>query len=267
MLFNIPRIYTLSSGSSGNCAFVSSGAVSLLIDAGISMRATNSALRSIGGSLGDISAIFITHEHSDHIKGLPMMTSKFPDIPVYVPAGSIPYLPADIDRASVRPVRSGDCVLIGDIAVTAFGTPHDSADSVGYTFTLTGRKFGLATDMGLPTKQVADALTGCERVIIEANYDRSMLEEGPYPYYLKQRIKSKGGHLENSECARMISYLALNGTTHFMLAHLSEANNTPEAALFAVRSFLDENNIKADVSAAARHGISCLIDESLQQSG
>lgn len=264
MITNGPRIYTLSSGSSGNCAFVSSGTVSVLIDAGISMRSIDRELKTIGSSLADICAIFITHEHSDHIKGLPMITAKYPDIPIYVPAGSIPYLPDEVARSSVRPIRGGEPVDLGDIVLNPFATPHDSADSVGYSFTVNGRRFGLATDMGLPTKQVAQALSGCERIIIEANYDQNMLDYGPYPPYLKRRIMSSGGHLENVDCAKMISYLAIEGgTTHFLLAHLSETNNTPERALEVIGGYLGKNNIQVSVEAAARHNVSCLIDEAI----
>ena len=169
-------ICTLSSGSSGNCIFVSSGNTHLLIDAGISMKATEKHLQTLGRSLCDINAVFVTHEHSDHIKGLEMI-SKHHHIPIYAPSGCIAHLPASIESELIRQTSNQGCkITVGDIEIISFPTPHDSAASVGYTFEIEGRKFGIATDMGIPTKNVAEALLGCESVIIEANYEKKMLE-------------------------------------------------------------------------------------------
>ena len=260
MLWTGPEIYTIASGSSGNCVFVSSGDTSLLVDAGVSMRVISKALAELGSDLSQIDALLVTHEHSDHIKALPMLASHY-GFPIYMPSGCLHGLPADMDRSSVRPMPNGGFTLnVGDIKVTAFPTPHDSIASVGYVFEMCGRRFGLATDMGMPTKNVAEALCGCESVIIEANYEKTMLENGPYPDFLKQRIASNRGHLENTDCAKMIAYLALEGSTgSFMLAHLSDKNNTPERALETVKNYLADKDISVDIKVAARSGISKLV--------
>ena len=260
MLWTGPEIYTLASGSSGNCVFVRSGAASLLVDAGISMRSIDKALCTLGGALAGIDALLVTHEHSDHIKALPMIASHY-GIPIYMPAGCLHGLPVDMDRSNVRPMpNDGFSLEVGDIKVTAFPTPHDSIASVGYVFDICGRRFGLATDMGMPTKNVAEALCGCESVIIEANYEKTMLENGPYPDYLKRRIASNRGHLENTDCAKMIAYLALEGKTDsFMLAHLSDKNNTPQQALDTVRGYLSDKNISVNISVASRYGVTRLV--------
>lgn len=257
---NNPVICTLSSGSSGNCVYVSSGETSLLIDAGISMKATEMRLNALGSSLENISAVLVTHEHSDHIKGLEMI-SKYYKIPIYAPSECVRYFPEKIDRSLVCPMdNSGYELLFGNIFVKAFPTPHDSAASVGYVIEIEGRKFGLATDMGMPTTNVAKALLGCESIIIEANYERQMLENGPYPYFLKQRVASSTGHLENTDCARMIAYLALEGgTKSFLLAHLSKTNNTPERALESVGGYLASKNISVNLLVAGRNELSYLV--------
>ena len=262
MLFKGPKIYTLSSGSSGNSVFVSSGETCILADAGISMKATEKALAELGCSLNDIDAVIITHEHSDHIKGLEMISCHY-GIPIYIPNGCVYALSPLIDRSLIHPIPGGNFeIKIGDIGITSFPTPHDSASSVGYVFDIQGRRFGLATDIGYPTKQIADALCGCEKIIIEANYDRDMLDNGPYPYPLRQRITSNRGHLDNRDSAKLIAYLALEGgTDRFLLAHLSDKNNTPECALGTVLAYLEKNNIRTSVEVASRKGITCLVDQ------
>ena len=256
-----PKIYTLSSGSSGNCVFVSSGSTSILVDVGISERATQKLLCEIGSSLDSIDAIFITHEHTDHIKGLEVIL-KHRNIPVYLPLGCLDFLPCGIDRSGLHGMdNSGFSMSVGDIGVEAFKTPHDSAASVGYTFTIGERKFGVATDMGYVTSQVAEALCGCEKIIIEANYEKSMLENGPYSKFLKERIVSSKGHLENSECAKIIAYLSLEGGADtFLLAHLSEQNNSPSCALETIGRYLKDHQINARLLVASRNSPSLLVN-------
>lgn len=249
---NLTQIWTLSSGSSGNCCWVKHGKCEFLIDAGISRRAISNALRSLGSDLSNISAVFVTHEHSDHVKGLPMLT-KYEHILVH----------AATETANALGGVAPDCIvshnplfsveLSREVKVESFVTPHDSRSSVGYVVTAGDRKFALATDMGMCAKSVADALTGCEGVILEANYDAEMLKKGPYPLYLQERIASRWGHLDNRESAKMAAYLALHGTRRVLLAHLSEENNTPEKALEEVSGYLSAHKIPLDVEVAHRH--------------
>ncbi len=256
-----PKIYTLSSGSSGNCVYVSSGDTSLLVDAGVSARATERLLCEVGSSLDKIDAILITHEHTDHIKGLEVI-QKRRRIPVYMPESCVRYLSPEIDRSLIFGMSDGGFSLrIKDIEITAFATPHDSAASVGYTFKIGERKFGVATDIGHVTENIVRSLCGCEKIVIEANYEKSMLENGPYPMYLKKRINSSDGHLENTECAKIIAYLVLEGGTDtFLLAHLSAHNNTPDRALKTVKKYLSDRHISTRVLVANRNSPSLLVN-------
>lgn len=246
------EIWTLSSGSSGNCCWVKHGKCEFLIDAGISRRAISTALRSLGSDLSNISAVFVTHEHSDHVKGLPML-AKYEHLPIHAATETAQRL-SGVDPDCIVPHHPLFSVeLSREVKVESFVTPHDSRASVGYVITAGERRFALATDMGMCAKNVADALSGCEGVILEANYDAQMLKNGPYPIYLQERIASRWGHLENSESAKMAAYLALHGTRRILLAHLSEENNTPAKALDTVSAYLADHNIPLDVEVAARH--------------
>lgn len=249
---SMTQIWTLSSGSSGNCCWIRHKGQEILIDAGISRRAISTALQSLGSNLSNLSAVFVTHEHSDHVKGLPML-AKYEQLPIH----------AVSETASMLKNVNPDCLvshnplytveLAQDFKVESFVTPHDSNASVGYVITAGDSKFAIATDMGMCAKSVADALAGCEGVILEANYDAGMLKNGPYPLYLQERISSRWGHLENRESAKMAAYLALNGTKKVLLAHLSQENNTPELALSTVQDYLNTHRIPLEVAVAERH--------------
>jgi phosphoribosyl 1,2-cyclic phosphodiesterase len=246
------RIYTLFSGSSGNACYVSCGDTEILIDAGKSMKAIKNALCEIGSSLDKISAILITHEHSDHIKGLQMLCKHY-KIPVYAAKGTAEMLINDVPPELINVYCAGDTLDSGDVTVESFETPHDSRMSTGYIISYSGRRFGYATDMGMLSRRIADMLAECEAVVVESNYDLDMLRSGPYPYVLKRRIESNTGHLDNCDCARLVSYLASHSTKKFLLAHLSAENNTPEVALKTVKEYLECKCLSADVSVADSH--------------
>lgn len=245
------KIYTLFSGSSGNSCYVKCGDTEILIDAGKSKKAIETALCGLGTSLSNIKAIFITHEHSDHIAGLKMI-SKYYAIPVYAAKGTAEMLMNDVPDSLINVYDAGNDISIGDIKISSFATPHDSRMSTGYIIEYNGRRFGYATDMGMLSRKIADVLAECEAVVVESNYDLSMLRNGPYPYVLKKRIESDIGHLDNSDCARLVSYIVSHSTKKVLLAHLSAENNTPEIALDAVVCRLRENCLSADVAVADR---------------
>ena len=245
------NICTLFSGSSGNCVYVSSENAKILIDAGKSAKAVCTALESIGVSIEDIDAIFITHEHSDHVSAIKVLTKKY-GMPVHAVVGCARCVSALCDERCNCVIEHDPVytVEIGDLTVSSFRTSHDSECAVGYKITTPdGRTFGVATDTGIVTKGTGNALTGCEAVILECNHDPEMLKNGPYPYYLKERIASRFGHLSNGDCARFAAYLAENGTTHFLLAHLSRENNTPDLALDTVRASVPDEKIKINVAS------------------
>ncbi len=233
-------VYTLFSGSSGNCVYVKNEDTEILIDAGRSCGAIEKSLGALGTSLSRIKAIFVTHEHSDHTQGLEVISKKF-QIPVYMTSPSYD-----------KYVRGGSflqrlaicCTVeyekdIGSLNIRSFPIPHDSAQNVGYVITSGDDTFGIATDIGHPTEEIAENLSKCKRIILESNHDIKMVENGPYPSFLKERILSPTGHLSNDKCAQLCAYLCDRGVVGITLAHLSKENNLPKIAFEAVRCHLD----------------------------
>lgn len=245
------KIYTLFSGSSGNSCYVKCGDTEFLIDAGKSRRAIAKALEEIGTSLCNIKAIVITHEHSDHVAGLKMI-SKYDRIPIYAAKGTAEMLITEVPDDLINVYDAGATLDVGGVKLFSFETPHDSRMSTGYIIEYNGRRFGYATDMGMLSRRIADMLAECEAVIVESNYDLNMLRNGPYPFVLKKRIESNVGHLDNTDCARLVSYIASHKTRKILLAHLSAENNTPAIALKTVTERLERENLCADVCVADR---------------
>ena len=221
----------LFSGSSGNCIYIKYGEEEILIDAGVSYKRICTALDSVGTSIQNIKAILVTHEHSDHVQGIPVL-SKHNNIPIYInrKSASMYELPLDELFSGQAKIKDpGDTITFDGFEVNAFATPHDSAASCGYHFTFSdGTRFALATDMGHITGEIASYLLGCKCAIIESNHDEKMLKNGNYPYALKKRILSDNGHLSNDGCAAFIPKMVDKGAEKIILAHLSKENNTPE---------------------------------------
>ena len=235
----------LASGSRGNCAIVASSTTRILVDVGISCRETFKRMRSLGESPGELSAILITHEHSDHVVGLQRLASKL-NIPVFLTEpthqawnrsmrdeeGKVPELP------KVEHFSSGRSFQIGDIAIKPFTIPHDAADPVGFTFRAEGVRIGYVTDLGYVPVSVRDHLHGCDVLVIESNHDVEMLRGGPYPWSVKQRVMSRVGHLSNDALAEFFTSDYDGGAAYVVLAHLSEQNNHPELARAAAEHAL-----------------------------
>ena len=232
------RIVTFASGSTGNCGLISDGGANILIDAGISMRRTVTALSSLGLTPYDLCGVLITHEHSDHISGLSMLCKHY-NIQIFAPR------PLCYALGSMKPelkvnlniIPENEYFYMDGISVKCFRTPHDSYYSVGYRFEGSST-IAWATDTGSITQPLIDGLEGAELALIEANHDVEMLKYGPYPYPLKKRILSDKGHLSNSDSALLAQHLAKSGTRYIILGHLSRENNTPEAALSTVKEAL-----------------------------
>lgn len=233
---------TLYSGSSGNSTLIRTNGATVLVDMGQSCKKTLTALYSLGVGARDIDAVLITHEHSDHVSGLRTFLKHYP-VRLYGPARSLACLRgSDVIPRSCRvcEVDGGGEIAVGDLSFRAFGTSHDSEACVGYRFDFGGGKSAaVATDLGFVSDAVLDALKGCALVGLEANYDENMLLCGPYPYYLKSRIRSNLGHLSNDDCARTAALLAQSGTDTVVLMHLSRENNLPELAGMACSSALE----------------------------
>ncbi len=231
-----------ASGSGGNCLLLSAEHTNILIDAGISMRRTVQSLADAGLSVCEIDGVLVTHEHSDHVSGLNMLAKKF-DIPVFAPhtvanrlMGAIPAVEKNIH---IIPV--GDKFGVGEMSITAFHTPHDTDESVGYRVEC-GSVFALATDMGTVTDEIRQGIIGADTALIESNHDVDMLRYGPYPFVLKRRILSDRGHLSNADCAVLAAELADAGTRQIILGHLSKQNNTPDTAMKTVAPALEGKN-------------------------
>ena len=257
------RIVTFASGSTGNCCLVSDGGVNVLIDAGISARRIVQGLGVLGLAPQDVCGVLITHEHSDHISGLPVLVKRT-GMRIFAPSelGEVlkrvkPELSESIDYI---PPDGGLCV--GDVRISAFPTPHDASGSFGYR--IEGSEvFAFATDTGHISDELLEGLQGADTVVIEANHDKVMLKNGPYPPFLKQRVLSKHGHLSNDDCAKLACLLADSGTRQIILGHLSQQNNTPEAAETAVSEALSGRNVKI-YTAPANKLLEVLIGDGVQ---
>ena len=257
------RIVTFASGSTGNCCLVSDGGVNVLIDAGISARRIVQGLGVLGLAPQDVCGVLITHEHSDHISGLPVLVKRT-GMRIFAPSelGEVlkrvkPELSESIDYI---PPDGGLCV--GDVRITAFPTPHDASASFGYR--IEGSEvFAFATDTGHISDELLEGLQGADTVVIEANHDKVMLKNGPYPPFLKQRVLSKHGHLSNDDCAKLACLLADSGTRQIILGHLSQQTNTPEAAETAVSEALSGRNVKI-YTAPANKLLEVLIGDGVQ---
>lgn len=271
------RITTFAGGSSGNCCYVGTERTNLLIDCGITAKKTENFLNEIGLSLEDIDGILLTHEHSDHIKGLKRLVSGY-DLDVYASEGTIKALPRaardDFFKYSARDhfhsVSADSFYEIGDMRIRPFRVSHDAAQPLGFRVESGSKSFALATDLGYFDDYVRDNILGADAMVIEANHDRGMLANGSYPMYLKRRIMSREGHLSNNNTGLLISELlrfAPGGRDikHIFLGHLSKENNTPELALSTVETVIDENQSicrarELSMSVVKREGIDKVVE-------
>ena len=236
------RFCTLCSSSSGNSSYIGHSGGGILIDAGTNAKQLTLALEKITIAPESINAIFITHEHNDHISALRVFASRY-SIPVYASKGTLEalekggHLKGDFE-AFVIPEKG---VEAGGMEIRSFRTSHDSAESCGYTVTMPDeRKIAVMTDTGVITRDAVDKVTGSDLILLESNHDKAMLNAGPYPYYLKERILSNVGHLSNNDCAKAACHFINTGTTRLILGHLSRDNNTVSAARGCTSAALGE---------------------------
>ena len=253
--------YSLCSSSGGNSSYLGSLTSGILFDAGLGIRSFQGAMALAGVPPEAVQAIFVTHEHSDHISGLDAISARY-RIPVYASQGTMEAMLEKglFQRGQELHILDGPVEAAG-FSVSPFPTPHDSAESIGFHVDAeNGRSVGICTDLGYPSDQVMQGLLGCDFVLLESNYDRKMLQDGCYPPYLKQRIRSRYGHLSNDQCAQTIEQLVCSGSTQFVLGHLSKENNRPELALghsreyLAGQAILDGRDYRLDVLPRVAEG-------------
>ena len=255
------RMCPLASGSSGNCIYVGSSDTHLLVDIGVSGKKAESALNTIGLTGKDINGILITHEHSDHIQGLGVFSRKY-GIPMYATWATIEAISSikslgKIDSSLFKIVRADEIFQVGDITVNPMHISHDAADPVAYRFSNDGKNMAVCTDLGCYTDYTVDCLMGMDAMLLEANHDIRMLEQGPYPYPLKRRILGELGHLSNEASGKLLASVLNDTIRKIYLGHLSLENNYPDLAFESVRMeiTMGDNPYRAsdfDISVAKR---------------
>ena len=233
------RLTSIASGSSGNCIYVGSESTHLLIDTGIAYKWIESGLHEIGLKGSDVDGVLITHEHSDHVGGLGVVARKL-GVPIYASAGTIQKLKQNrslgrIEEELYRPIRADADFMVGDLSVRPFANSHDAAEPLGYRVGQGAKSVAVCTDLGNYSEYTVGKLQGLDAILLESNHDVRMLQVGPYPYPLKQRILSDYGHLSNEASGRLLCELLHDQMKHILLGHLSKENNLPELAYEAVR--------------------------------
>ena len=239
------RFAPLFSGSSGNAIYVGTDRTNLLIDAGVSGSRVLDELKTVGVNPSDLDGILVTHEHSDHIKGVGVLARKL-RIPIYATEGTWAGMEAKLGKISLNQqaiIQTESPFYIGDLDITAFPTPHDALEPCGFAFSNGCARFAIATDIGYAREGWMKYIFGADAVLLEANYDPDMLTAGSYPFELKKRILSRKGHLSNDDAGAVAAKLVQSGAKQIILGHLSKENNFPELALRTVELILRQNGI------------------------
>lgn len=262
------RFCALASGSSGNSIYIGSDSTHILIDAGISNKRICEGLNGLDIKPEELSGILITHEHSDHIGGLKVFCKKY-QIPIYATQQTLYQIKKNIDSIDdslLNVVKSDVKLMVGDLTVNPIGISHDAVCPVGYRVSYGSKKMAVCTDLGKYDEYTVDCLRGLDVLLLEANHDIRMLQTGPYPYHLKQRILSDKGHLSNEASGQLLSKVLHDGVKKVFLGHLSQENNYPELAYEAVKTEVTLsscNNYRGDdfdISIANRSEPSLMVE-------
>jgi phosphoribosyl 1,2-cyclic phosphodiesterase len=238
------KICSLASGSKGNCLYLETGETRVLIDVGLSLRETLLRMEEVGIDSSRIHAVLVTHEHIDHIRSAGSFARKF-NVPVY--ASHLVHDKAEkyFKKTQVHEFESGSALTFRDVLIDPVPITHDSCDPVGFVIESREGRFASVTDLGIVTRLVTEKLRGCRFINLESNHDVEMLMNGPYPWELKQRIKSRHGHISNEESLELLHELAHEGLEALVMAHLSEVNNHQEHVERTTQAFLSDQNICA----------------------
>ncbi|MFO7600337.1 MAG: MBL fold metallo-hydrolase [Candidatus Desulfacyla sp.] len=227
---NVLRFSVLASGSGGNACYVETNGARILIDAGLSCREMERRLTAVGVSATRLDGIVLTHEHQDHIRGAGPMARRY-NLPLYINSGTLENGQKNLGKVpQLRLMETGGSLTINDLVIETFTKCHDAADPVGIVLSSNGTRIGFATDLGRSTLLAEERLKGCQALILEFNHDPDMLDEGPYPLYLKRRIKGPDGHLSNQQGGELLRAVSHPELRLVILAHLSKTNNDPEKA-------------------------------------
>lgn len=220
-------ITSLNSGSNGNCYYIGNEEEAVLVDAGISCRETERRMHRLGLTMQKVKAIFVSHEHIDHIRGIPVLSRKY-RLPVYITDGTLNY--SGMQLQQTLPFRAFEPIEVGQLKITAFPKHHDASDPHSFIITCnhTDTRIGVFTDIGLPCDQLIHHFQQCNAAFLETNYDEVMLEKGRYPYFLKNRIRGGKGHLSNTQALELFKAYRPPYMSHLFLSHLSKDNNSPE---------------------------------------
>jgi phosphoribosyl 1,2-cyclic phosphodiesterase len=235
-------ITSLNSGSNGNCYYVGNDKEAVLIDAGISCRETEKRMLRLGLSIENVKAIFVSHEHSDHIRGVATLSKKF-QLPVYITQPTLKNSDLRLNEELVRSFNADQPVIIGDLLITPFSKHHDASDPYSFTVEGNGVMIGVITDIGIACERVIHYFKQCDAAFLEANYDEEMLDQGRYPYYLKHRIRGGNGHLSNKQALEVFMKHRPEFMSHLILSHLSKNNNTPELVYELFTKHAENTNI------------------------
>ena len=252
------RVIVLNSGSNGNAVYVESVAsgTAILLDCGISRRKIDMRLKIHGRGVQQVSAVFITHEHADHVRGLPIL-SKLYDVPVYLTEQTYRHLWKHRPHRGSKWIGNDETVVVGDLRVRAFPKSHDACDPVCFEVEAAGRRFLYVTDLGVPSPELIAALPEAHGVMLESNYDEDMLRNGGYPEHLQARIRSNYGHLSNAQAMGLLREHTNGALRTLVLGHLSENNNTPDIVRREVDALLRERStFRPLVHIASRHDVS-----------
>ena len=241
-------VTALNSGSNGNCYYIGNKNEAIFIDAGISCRETEKRMLRLGLSVEKVKAIFVSHEHSDHIKGIKVLAKKY-RLPVYITPATLQNSRLDLSGLEVISFEAGQAVQIGDLMVEAFPKFHDAADPHSFVVSSKEVCIGVFTDIGAPCEQVVKHFQRCQAVFLEANYDDDMLINGRYPWFLKNRIKDGKGHLSNQQAFELFTTYRPSFLSHLFLSHLSKDNNCPEL----VKELFLSNAPDTEIVVASRY--------------
>lgn len=241
-------ITSLNSGSNGNCYYIGNSQEAVLVDAGISCRETETRMKRLGLCMSTVKAIFVSHEHTDHVRGIPVLAQKY-NLPVYITPGTLRGCRFRLPKHLIHNFSSHVPVSIGGLAVTAFPKLHDASEPHSFVVGYNEITIGVFTDIGAPCEQLTYHFRQCHAAFLESNYDEEMLEKGRYPYYLKTRIRGGHGHLSNTQAVEFFTTHRPTHMSHLILSHLSQDNNCPRL----VHQLFRQRAGGVEVIVASRH--------------